>query len=432
MPRRTAPQKKYDESLKRFNLSVWGRQSGKTTAGLRKMLWKPLQSKEMAIYWHILQTHSAADVVFERFMNFIHPHRSSLVTYVNESDKRVELIGGRNIYFKSGENFEDLRTESLAGVIIDEARQQEQRLWTSVIFPMLSKSKGWADLLTTPNGFDWVYDLYNEALIDENWGVIHAPSTEAWWWTEEELLMAKKTMGEAEYAQEIMAEFRDLTSGKAYINFHDKNLSEVNPFYADGIIHPQLAVIVAMDFNLTPMSWTLGQKKSDKFHWFDEIHLRGSHTQEAAKVMCEKIKELNPQHGVILAGDATSKAGQRAAAGQSDYDIVCQTLDSCGIKWVNETPESNPTVKDRVNTVNAKLRSASGEVSMTLNPKTCPYLKKDFDRVVWKSGTGDRVILDQTTNPELTHHSDGVGYAMCALSPLTYDAKIPTLRVIRR
>jgi hypothetical protein len=394
---------------------------------LLKKAWENPKTK----YWFISPIYSQAEVQYRRL---IQATPKEIIIAANATNLRIELINNSVIEFKSGETFDRLRGDTIHGVVVDEVRDQHPDLFKLVIRPMLTTTRGWAAFVSTPNGFDQFYDLYNQAESDTTgeWYCMQAPSSCNPLITERELDDAKKILSEAQFAQEYLAEFRDLTSGKAYVNFGSWNLREDNPFYSDGIINPNLPILIAMDFNLSPMAWTLGQKKADHFHFFDEIHLKGSHTQEAAEVLAAKIREFNPKFGVLIAGDASSSAGQRAAAGQSDYDIVCQTLDRYKIKWENVTPESNPHIKDRVNTVNAKLKSATGEVSLTLNPVACPHLKKDFERVVWKAGGGDRIILDQTTNPDLTHQSDGIGYAICALSPLVYNAAVPTLRIIRR
>jgi len=351
----------------------------------------------------------------------------------NKSDLLLEFKNGSKIYYKSGEVFENLRSETLNGVVIDEVRNQKPELWPLVIRPMLTTTGGWAVFISTPNGFDHFYDLYNYAENNtEHWAAFAAPSTCNPLISNEELDDAKRNMSEAQFAQEYLAEFRDLTSGKTYINFHAANMKEDSPFNKGHDIHHALPIIVCMDFNLSPMAWTLGQKKIDSFHFFDEIFLTNSHTQEAAEHLAHKLIEYGTKPGVILIGDATGKAGQRAAAGQSDYDIIGQTLDRYGISWINQTPESNPSVKDRVNNLNAKLKSASGEVKLTLNPKKCPNLKRDFDRVVWKSSNSDKVVLDQVSNPLLTHASDGVGYAVWALSPINSNVKIPAMRIVSR
>ncbi len=421
MPRRTPPQKRADESTCRFNLSVWGRQSGKTTRGYRKLIWKPLKGKTNSIYWHVLQTYSAADVVYDRYMRFIHPHKDTLMTYKNESERRIELIGNRNIFFKSGQNFEDLRTESLDGVVIDEARQQDKRLWAMVVFPMLAKSNGWADIMTTPNGYDWIYDLKKDKENDPSWGVTHAPSWEAWWWTPEQIAEAKKNMSELEFRQEIGAEFVNLRAGRVYYAFTDANKTEKCPWYADKPWSPYHPVLLGLDFNVNPMHWTLGQGVNHYYWWFDEIHLKDSNTPEAAKALATKLLIMREQghrpadYDVIICGDASGNA-RSTKGNESDYEIIKQTLKAHGIKFRNITPEANPSIKDRVNAVNAKLKSAGGEISMWVHPYGCRMLIHDLERVSWKPGAD--FVLDSGTQKDLTHASDSIGYPIAELSPV--------------
>lgn len=432
LPSRTEPQKKISNSKARFKVVCFGRQSGKTTNGIWRMA-RTLEGPENAIYWHVLQTYSAAEIAFKRFVNLFPYEARSLVfeKSPNQSELCVYLSGNRQIHFKSGDNFQNLRAETLHGVIIDECREQDKRVWTQVIRPMLARYKGWAEFYSTPNGYDWFFDLYEFAQRDPEWAAFQAPSTEAPWWSPEEIDSARRSMSEAEFAQEILAEFRDLAQGKAYLNFGPHNKRDHNPLAPQGAtLNPYLPIHVGLDFNLTPMAWTLAQKKADHMHFFDEIFLRGSHTPEAAKVLVEKVRGHKP--GIILCGDATARAGQRAAAGASDYDILCQILDANGIKWINLTPESNPMVKDRVNTVNARLKSASGDVHVTVDVNNCPNLVKDFERVVWKQGSGS-AILDQTTDRELTHTSDGAGYLICQTLPIeSSSSPVGVLSVVIR
>lgn len=435
LPRRTIPQRKADESTKRFNLSVWGRQSGKTTYGYRKLLWKPLQGREMSVYWHILQTYAAADVVFDRYMRFIYPHKSELMTYKNESERRIELIGGRNIFFKSGQNFEDLRTESLDGVVIDEARQQSKELWTMVVFPMLAKTKGWADILTTPNGYDWVYDMHQDKKHDTSWNVTNAPSWDAWWWTKDQLDEAKKNMSELEYRQEIGAEFVNLRSGKVYYAFGDHNKQDWCPWFKEKQFSPYHPALLAMDFNVSPMSWTLGQEVNHQYWWFDEVHLNDSNTAEAAGAIRDKLLIMKQaghraiDYDVILCGDASGNA-RSTKSNESDYQILMQVLKAAGIKYRNITPEANPSIKDRVNAVNAKCRAANGEIGMWVHPTKCKWLIHDLERVVWK--TGADFVLDPGKDKSLTHASDGIGYPIAKLSPVKVSSGLTKMTVIPR
>lgn len=435
MPRRTPPQYRADKSLVRFLLSVWGRQSGKTTYGYRKLVWKPMLGRKMSVYWHILQTYAAADIVFDRYMRFIHPHRDQLVTYKNESERRVELKGGRNIFFKSGQNFEDLRTESLDGVVIDEARQQAAELWPMVIFPMLVKSGGWADILTSPNGFDWVFDLKKSKELDPNWGVIHAPSWEAWWWTPEQIAEAKNNMSDLQFRQEIGAEFVNLKAGRVYYAYGDHNLADECPFAPGKQWSPYHPIVLGLDFNVNPMSWTLGQFAYDTFWWFDEIHLPDSNTPEAAKVLVEKILLMREQGfratpiEVTICGDASGN-NRSTKGNDSDFDILKQTLKAAGITFKDITPEANPPVKDRVNAVNFRLKSASGKIGMYIHRTYCKWVRHDMERVVWKVGADFN--LDPGKNRQLTHSSDSVGYPVVVLAPIKAVREVGRMTVLNR
>ena len=415
LPARTPPQKKIQSSLARFKFAVWGRQSGKTTNGIWTMATRPFAGRANGIYWYVLQTHSASEVAFNRYIKLF-PKDSWQYLWAkkpNESEKTVFLTGGREVHFKSGQNYQDLRIETLDGSVLDELRQQPYQLWPEVIRPMLGRRKGWAELYTTPSGFDHCYDLYEETKKDPEWAHFHAPSTEAWWWTAEEIDSAKRTMSEAIFAQEILAEFRDLTRGKAYVNFGEHNISDVNPF-SHLSISPHLPIILGTDYNLSPMAWSLGQVNVGKAHWFyyDEIHLESSHTQEASEAAVAKLEGLPNE--VWVCGDATSKAGQRAAAGQSDYDILMSRLRAANIKAINRTPDSNPLVRDRVNTANAYLKNAAGVSSLWVHPR-CKNLIKDFQRVVWKE---NNAVLDEGPRREQTHATDSATYPLCEITPL--------------
>lgn len=189
-----------------------------------------------------------------------------------------------------------------------------------------------------------------------------------------------------------------------------------------------------MDFNLSPMSWTLGQLAADQWWWFDEIYLENSHTMEAAKELRDRILLLKA-HGfrgnpdLVLCGDATGKATQRTS-NQSDYDIVKAVLREANISFRDETPEANPSIKDRVNAVNMKCKDASGKVTLHVNKEKCPYLVKDLERVVWKPGAD--YVLDPGPQKKLTHPSDSIGYPVHCLTPPKVIRDVGKTRVIQR
>lgn len=343
-----------------------------------------------------------------------------ILTKKNQSELRVKLINQSQIRFVSGETLQNLRGETLHGVVVDEVRDQHPELWTQVLRPMLTTTKGWACFVSTPRGYDSFFDLFEKAKVDSSWESFQAPSTCNPLFTQEEYEAAKVELSEAVFDQEINANFRDIHNGSAYVNFTPLNLVSKCPFTANGEISPYLPILVGMDFNLSPMCWVLAQERAGDYYFFDEIYLEKSHTQEAALELAARIKripsEANPR--VIFVADATGKAGQRAAMGRSDLSIIEEILSQSGIRFENRTPESNPMVADRVNVVNSKLKDANGTPHVFINAKGCPKLVRDFQRVVWKQGASALPKLDQSTDPTLTHMSDGAGYLICRLSKL--------------
>jgi hypothetical protein len=294
---------------------------------------------------------------------------------------------------------------------------------------MLATTGGWADFISTPNGFDHFYDIFEMAKADTTgkWSCFQSPSTINPMFTASELEESRAILSEPQFAQEIMAEFRDVTAGRAYYNYSERNVLDKCPFTSDGNLSPYLPIVVALDFNLSPMAWALGQARGRDIYFRDEIYLENSHTQEAARELIDRVKHHPP--GVILIGDATGKARQRAAAGQSDYDILCRMLSEAGVKWVNLTPDSNPAIKDRINTVNSLMLSASGETHLWHHPE-CKHIRRDFQRVVIKEGSSFQE--DQTKDKTLTHISSAIGYAACVLAPIPGAFGIGKMRVINR
>lgn len=422
------------QAEEKFVALIGGIGSGKSFCGANWIIKRVIQNPE-ALHFIGANTYaqlrdSTLAAIFRELFNL------GIEYTFNQNAGMLEFAGGR-VLCKSMENFDALRGIEVASFWLDEVRDLRREAFDMMMGRLRDRraDKLQGIVTSSPSGFNWIYDYFhaNGERNTSEFRLINAKSYDNHHLPEGYIDSIKSQYSAEFFKQEILGEFVNIFQGQAYINFGPHNLRTENPFWADDIVHPMLPIIVACDFNLSPMSWALGQKRVDDFYFFDEVRLVNSHTQEASKVLCEKLIELHPKLmkvGVILVGDATAKAGQRAAAGQSDYDIICQTLDRHKIPWVNSTPDSNPSVKDRINTVNQKLKDGNGEPHLFIHPTRCPFLRKDFERVVWKPGAA--LVLDQTTDPELTHMSDGVGYAASALSPIRYNTSPGVLHVIRR
>lgn len=421
-------QRRLHVSLARYRVAAWGRQAGKSTWGLNELL-RCAWTNQNHTYWFVSPTYSQANIQYRRLIQMLW-NCSDVIIKANQTDLRVEFMSGSQIRFVSGEVLENLRGETLHGVVIDEVRQQHPDLWKMVIRPMLTTTQGWAAFISTPNGFDSFYDLFEQARSDQSgqWEAFQAPSTCNPLFTQKEFDQLKSEMSEAVFAQEILAEFRDVSQGKAYLNHGSHNLKQHNPFSDNGLLYsPHLPIIVGLDFNVGLMCWELGQEKNNDWFFADEVSMRNTNTQEAAKVLAQKVK--GHKAGVILLGDASGKARKTSAAGETDYTLLTYAINQVSVRCENRTPEANPPVRDRVNVVNAALKDAANRVHLFYNPENCTELKKDFDRVVWRQGAGN-AVLDQMTDKERTHSSDAVGYPVYHFK-MHSGGQVGTIRIIR-
>ena len=82
------------------------------------------------------------------------------------------------------------------------------------------------------------------------------------------------------------------------------------------------------------------------------------------------------------------------------------------------TTAANPGVRDRINIVNSRLRSAAGERRLFIDPK-CKELLKDLERVSWQTDAAGRVTSDLDKSDRLrTHSSDALGYFLAQAFPM--------------
>ena len=210
---------------------------------------------------------------------------------------------------------------------------------------------------------------------------------------DEDYLKMLSKMPEKERQRFLDGLFTDDDDGAAYYSF-DRERHVAPCKKQPGTI------FISMDFNVNPMTASIGQFINDTFYIFDEVFLENSDTYK----MVAELKRRN-YYGTVIP-DSTGK--NRKTSGRSDFQI----LEEAGYKipYVR-----NPFVVDRVNNVN-RLFTAD---RIIIDPR-CKKLIGDFEKVSWKDNK-----LDQKTDTMLTHCSDNAGYLFWHLEPIEkqYNSK---------
>jgi hypothetical protein len=108
---------------------------------------------------------------------------------------------------------------------------------------------------------------------------------------------------------------------------------------------------------------------------------------------------------VTVYGDASGH--QQHTTGPPDYQAIQEYFRVYTDMTVQyRTPRANPGVRERLILMNAKLKSAAGEVATAVDPK-CKELIEDFEQVLYVANSWQ---IDKDRDRLRTHLSDALGY----------------------
>lgn len=432
------PMKEHDEqqrlikSRSRFKVVPAGRRSGKTEiVGKRMLVIKAMNAHrrdmpQFYIPYHDPRFFVAAptrDQVKRIYWNDLKAliPRNFLVRSPNESQLVLSLMNGVEIHLLGMDKPERAEGTPWDYGVLDEYANMKERTWTQHIRPSLSDRMGKCDFIGVPEGRNHYYDMYKEAQAQALWAQKknQVPEWDAFHWfsedilPESEILAAKRDLDELTYLQEYCGDFIHF-SGRAYYNFLDST------HCANLTYNPRGDLLFCFDFNVAPGVAAVIQEQylpvmrgSGKQLWgsgvIGEVWIpRGSNTEKVCKKL---IHDWGTHMGrIFLYGDATGGAKGSAKLMGSDWQIIKEYM------WRHFTSDrvfvrvkpSNPRERDRVNSVNSRLLNTKGEIRMMVDPTKAPHVVKDFEgAVVVEGGSGE---LDKTSNPDITHLTDAIGY----------------------
>jgi len=396
---------------RRFRILVAGRRFGKTYLALVELCqaaWAPGR-----LVWYIAPTYKQAKrIAWKPLKRLTSPYWASKP---NETDLSIELCTGGTIALRGADNYDSLRGDGLDFLVMDEYASMSPDVWSEVLRPSLSDRQGRALFIGTPRGFNHFYDLFQD-VQNPNWATFQFTTEQGGNVLASELQQAADEMDERTWRQEFQASFENLTEGRVYYGF-DRSHNVEAQHYDSG-----QPICWSLDFNVNPMCSVIGQSIQGEIRVLDEMVLLQSNTWEACQQFLEKTQTWARQNGrliVYVYGDATGDS-RRSSADRTDWYIVRKFFGQHADQYhacVN-VPSQNPTIKARVNAVNAMVCSHNGQRRLLIDPK-CRELIKDFERVCWKSDPHGNLQADlDKSDPMRTHVSDAVGYWVVWEHPL--------------
>lgn len=388
-------------------MSYGGSRSGKTFGKCRGLVIRAMKCKSRHLAARLKFNHAKTSLWYETFPKVFDVCFPGLKVKPNKSDWFYTLPNGSEIWIAGLDEKE--RTEKVLGkeystIFFNECSQIPYGSVHIVASRLAEKNalkkRIWYDE-NPPTKRHWSFPLFVKGLDPELWeplpnaedytSILMNPTDNLENIDDEYVHKILDAMPERERNRFRDGIFNDDSSGAIYYGFNRAN--NVTPIER----HPNIPLIVGMDFNVNPFCAVICQIVGDMLYVVDEVAIKNSHTTEVAETIAAKY----PGRWRIIP-DSTGSARKTAASGKTDHQILRDM--GYEVPYV-----ANPFRVDRYNEVNAMLEKKR----ILINPR-CVTLIKDLEQVSYKEGTN----LPDDKDKTLTHISDALGYLVHWAFPL--------------
>ena len=352
----------------RFFVMVCGRRFGKTTASAMEAAFYASQPNKRI--WLVGLSYDKADLMFREIWQMMVVGHSNDIIKASEKERYIKFKWNTTVEAKSADNPDSLVGEGLDLLIIDEAAKVKPRIWDMYLSPTLSDRKGKGIFISTPEGFNWLYDLYLLGKSDELWESHQAPSWDNQYAfpngkNDKFLIERKRNMSQELFEQEYGAQF---TSFEGRVYPFDRNLDVGYYPY-----NPRLPVFCSIDFGyrMPSVGWYQTYRVNGEWHinMIDEVaHKTNIKTDELAETIKAKPYRVMRYYG--------DPAGLQASSQSGVGDI--EVLRKKGIIVNTITDKASRSVASGINHVRSFIENANGERYLHLN-NNCIGMAEDLE-----------------------------------------------------
>ncbi len=336
------------------------------------------------------------------------------VRRLSESELSIRYVTGAELVLIGLDRPQRAEGDPFDGLVVDESAEVKESAWESSLRPTLGnrgRPPGWSLRIGRPKGRNHFYKWFCEGSTVPDHASFHWHSSVVL--PPEEIEAARRDMDPLTFQQEYEASFVSF-EGLAYYQWSPQH--HLRPLRYD----PELPLIFCFDFNVDPGVAAVVQEQMQAHPGepavlttccIGEVWI--PHNSNTPRV-CAKLAQDWQQHrgDVLLYGDQTGGARKTSQTEGTDWDLIQQHLRTAFPGRLKmRVARRNPPERDRVNTVNSRLRSASGAVRLLVDPARAPHVVRDMEGVtVIKGGSGELDKPSRGERSELTHISDALGY----------------------
>jgi len=241
---------------------------------------------------------------------------------------------------------------------------------------------------STPEGFRWMWNTFGteEAKQRPDRRLIKMRTSDNPHLPQDFIERLKANYDPSLLQAYLNGEFTNLTTGQVYDRFdRAKHVITDIPNVEDEPLR------IGVDFNIGNMSAVIAVRLGNQLLLIDEVS--GAHDTDA---LAQEIRRRFPDRRVYAYPDAS---GGNRSTNASQTDI--QILESYG--FANQSPRSNPAIRDRVASVQALLENGKGEVRL----QVAANCKRTIECLELQSYTEKG---DPDKDAGYDHMNDGLGY----------------------
>ena len=392
----------------RFFVMVCGRRFGKTTASAMEATYYASQPNKKI--WLVGLSYDKADLMFREIWQRMVIGRSNDIERASEKERFIKFKWGTTVEAKSADNPDSLVGEGLDLLIMDEVAKMKRKIWDMYLSPTLSDRKGKAIFITTPEGFNWIYDLFLLGKTDSLWESHQAPT-----WDNDVifpdskndpfLIERKRNMSKELYEQEYGAQF---TSFEGRVYPFDRNVD-----MGDYKYNPALPTYCSIDFGfrMPAVLWFQVYKVAGLNHInvIDEfVHQTNIKTDELARVIINK-----PYYVSAYYGDPAGSQLQ-GQTGLGDIEIFRRN----GILVRSIKDKVSRKITSGVTLVRGFVENAQGQRFLHLDNK-CTGLAEDLENYRYPEAKEGKDLSPEPLKDGRSDHSmDALRYFFLNKFPL--------------
>ena len=394
-------------STARFRVNVQGRRSGKSYSAAKEVLPYLLVPNNRC--WVVAPTLDLANKIVREIQLDVVRNLKLPIAFKKEVSGSLHYmkLAGLNseLSAKSADRPETLVGDGVDVLIVEEAAKIRRIVWEQYLRPTLADKQGWALFTTTPEGYNWIYELWQRGKSEDfpDWDSWQHPSWQSPYF-KDDIDELKKTLTRETFEQEFGAQFTSF-SGRVFP--YDRTIHTKKLKY-----NPNLPTYVGIDFGYrtSAAGWFQVDQShdKDKVYMIDEVWEENIKTEDFA----DKVRSKN--YPVVRFFGDPAGGGVQAQSGIGDIEIFKKK----GIRVDFRRDKVSRNIANGITHMRTWFEDASGNAHFYVD-KRCERFISSFENYRYPEKKKDQRLKEEPLKDGLNDHAcDATRYFFVNLFPI--------------